>query len=720
MAAVLVIAVAGGCASKSKRSGEAIHPPEQQTLAQLQPKLTLPAPASQRTTPVPPLALQSYAQGREALLSNRKQAAVEKLTAAVELDPYSSVAFRDLGYAWLGTDNDRAASAYRSAVAIDPSDLDSRVQLSRLLMIKGDSAAAVEQLRLARLSEDYKSFDADAAIVDMLLGRLLAERGYYRGAIECFENVLPIIEEGAFELRGRPELGDVVAKPAILKLRIADLAAQIGEYDRAIALYTQIRAEEPDAASGVELRIIQTLAQRGDLELASRQMLDLVDRYQASRASMQAYFDLFQNRGGDAAALEAIDKAPAAKDPTPRIVVKARLHRRASEPAAAVNVLLGESVQPSVASVRETVMAMRDAGQSSQIPLALIRMMKAHPAAMPAISRGWSILGHGAQSAPLSVRELQSITVPPDLASAHLFAIGRLAADQGQPVTAKASIAKASNLDAARVRQWATARMFEGPPDVDYASQQDVERFIEEFSNDSAYLSAALAALVRDGHNAQLQPALQAVVERSPDNLPALATLVAMLEAADRSPEALRLLDRSIAATNSAAEWYQLASLLTPLGESAASEKLLRRAQQLDGNFAPVCNDLGYLLADSGRELDFAEALLYRAVGLEPENPAYIDSLGWLLYKRGKFAEARKYLDQALAASDPADPVVLDHAGDAAYRTGDTKSATARWQDAITHIRQRGSSEPQLRLKIEQKLRQLQSSQPVDVAPATP
>ncbi len=720
-AAVLAVIAAGGCASKSKRvAAEAETLPEQQTLSQITPPVSLPPPATQRAAVTPFPAMEAYAKGRLALLANRKQAAVEQLTRAVELDPYSSVAFRDLGYAWLGTDNDRSLAAYRRAVEIDPNDVDSRVQIARLLMSKQKNDEAIEQLRVARLADDYREHGPDAAIVDMLLGRLLSERGYYRGAIECFESVLPIVEAGAFELRGRPELNEVVAKPAILKLRIADLSSQIGDYDRAIALYNQIRADEPIAAAGVELRIIQTLAKRGDIRQASVQMLELVDFYDASRASMQAYIDLFEGRGGDKAAIKAIDAAPPTEDKTARAVLKARLLRRADNASGAITLLTGDAVTPSTQAVRELVMAMRDAGRADDVPLQLLRWMNSHPESMPSISRGWAMISHGMQPSPLTVHALQAINVPTDLAAAQQFTLAKLAADQGQPALAKASVAKASRIDASRVRRWATARANEIPPDVDYGSQEDVERFVEEFSNDASYLSAAIGLLVKNGHNAYLQTALQAVVERTPANLPAVASLVVLLEAADRRPEAIRLVERSIEATRSAPEWYQLASLLSQLGESTAYEQLLRRAQRVDGNYAPVCNDLGYLLADSGRELDFAEGLLYRAVGLEPENPAYIDSLGWLLYKRGKFEEARKYLEQALAASDPADPVVLDHAADAAYRTGDLKAAAAHWQAAINHIRQHGASEPQLRLRIEQKLRQLQANQPVDVAPTTP
>ncbi|HEY0008274.1 MAG TPA: tetratricopeptide repeat protein, partial [Tepidisphaeraceae bacterium] len=171
-------------------------------------------------------------------------------------------------------------------------------------------------------------------------------------------------------------------------------------------------------------------------------------------------------------------------------------------------------------------------------------------------------------------------------------------------------------------------------------------------------------------------------------------------------------------AVSSASQLYQIAALMTQLGETAASERILRRSHELDPNHPATCNDLGYMLADEGRELDFAEKLLWRAVGAEPDNPAYVDSLGWLLYKRGKFAEASQYLEQAVQASEPPDAVVLDHAGDAAHRVGQIDRAKQHWKQAVDMLRQRTGHDPQLRLRVEQKLRQLETGADVGVAPA--
>ena len=113
-----------------------------------------------------------------------------------------------------------------------------------------------------------------------------------------------------------------------------------------------------------------------------------------------------------------------------------------------------------------------------------------------------------------------------------------------------------------------------------------------------------------------------------------------------------------------------------------------------DADDAGACNDLGYHLADQGRNLDEAERLVRHALMLdrierrksgspEPESAAYRDSLGWVLFRRGKLPEARAELEAALALPEGAsDPVAWDHLGDVLFRSGDKAGAREKWAKA--------------------------------------
>ncbi len=88
-----------------------------------------------------------------------------------------------------------------------------------------------------------------------------------------------------------------------------------------------------------------------------------------------------------------------------------------------------------------------------------------------------------------------------------------------------------------------------------------------------------------------------------------------------------------------------------------------QQALQADSNQDTAANNLAYLLADEGQDLD-------KALGLAPEgvrkrhseNPDIADTLGWVYYKLGRSVLAR---EAALAAvtQQPSNPVFQYHIG---------------------------------------------------------
>ena len=91
-----------------------------------------------------------------------------------------------------------------------------------------------------------------------------------------------------------------------------------------------------------------------------------------------------------------------------------------------------------------------------------------------------------------------------------------------------------------------------------------------------------------------------------------------------------------------------LSAAYTDLGDLPKAEAELELVYANDPDDHGVNNDLGYLWADQGKNLDKAEAMIRKAVAYAVANPnessslaAYLDSLGWVLFKRGKFQRGR-------------------------------------------------------------------------------
>jgi tetratricopeptide (TPR) repeat protein len=139
---------------------------------------------------------------------------------------------------------------------------------------------------------------------------------------------------------------------------------------------------------------------------------------------------------------------------------------------------------------------------------------------------------------------------------------------------------------------------------------------------------------------------------------------------------------------------YAQASAYWGAKKIVEAEKLLRAILDDDPDNTGACNDLGYHLAEQGRNLDEAERLIRHAMTVDrierrkagsadPENAAYIDSLGWVLFRQGKLVDAKLELEKASRLAGGAnDPTVWDHLGDVLFRLNDKVKAKAAWEQA--------------------------------------
>ncbi len=140
---------------------------------------------------------------------------------------------------------------------------------------------------------------------------------------------------------------------------------------------------------------------------------------------------------------------------------------------------------------------------------------------------------------------------------------------------------------------------------------------------------------------------------------------------------------------------YTLGTAAWSRQHEAAAFELLELALSYDPEHAWAANDLGYFLADAGRELDRAERLLTLAFRKLPATASIVDSLAWLRYKQSRledFADAatgerrpgaRSLLQSASQMPDGEDnPAVFDHLGDTLWRLGEREGAMRAWEAA--------------------------------------
>jgi tetratricopeptide (TPR) repeat protein len=169
---------------------------------------------------------------------------------------------------------------------------------------------------------------------------------------------------------------------------------------------------------------------------------------------------------------------------------------------------------------------------------------------------------------------------------------------------------------------------------------------------DASYRPAyALLSTVytRQGKPAQAQQMYERLVQQRPNDVPALTMIGILLEAQQKPDEAKKAYERALA---------------------------------LDSRSPLASNNLAYLHAEDGRNLDVALNLAQVAKAALPDDPTVSDTLGWVNYKRDLPAFSIEHLKES-AQKEPSNPVYHYHLGLAYLKAGDKGRGRASLERAL-------------------------------------
>ncbi len=152
---------------------------------------------------------------------------------------------------------------------------------------------------------------------------------------------------------------------------------------------------------------------------------------------------------------------------------------------------------------------------------------------------------------------------------------------------------------------------------------------------------------------------------------------------------------------------FSLSNVYVQKGELQKGEEILEKILEVNPESSQANNDLGYLWADQGKNLERAEKMIRKALAAEPDNGSYLDSLGWVLFKLGKLEDAIEPLEQSVdKISAGGDGTVWDHLGDLFLKMMRTEKAVEAWQTALKHLEDEKTTDTQLLDRIKDKLLQ--------------
>jgi tetratricopeptide (TPR) repeat protein len=281
--------------------------------------------------------------------------------------------------------------------------------------------------------------------------------------------------------------------------------------------------------------------------------------------------------------------------------------------------------------------------------------------------------------------------IPADKRDAEIhYAFGRIAMIQGRTDAARQSLERADSarpnhpeiLESLLMIDRISNRMNESVDRIDRAVAAEPENAKLVRLQGIAYASVGKAP--------EAERSLRRAIDLDPNDLTTYNTLAQLLASTGRGEETLQTYLKALEKRpDSAPLQLMVGSLYESKHDMAKAMEHYEKAVQADPNLPAAKNNLAYLLAESGQNLDRALDLAQEAKAALPDNPNAADTLGWVLQKRGVPAAAIGYLkeaESAMPAADPALVVVRYHLAQAYEANAEPEKAVETLERALADI----------------------------------
>ena len=269
------------------------------TLDQIEPAVVLRRSPTTQAVESPAESLQLYAQARSAQFDRDVIRAGMLLKQALEKDPGSYELNFAMGnlVASGNFGNEQAIKYLEKAHEIEPDHIDLQLLLGRHYLAKNDLDKAIEHLRLALQTREYRRRIESAAKANLFLARALQQKGYDTAAIDQYNKLFNRMET-RLNPRLDPELYYLLARPETLYIQAGQLNEKHNHYNRAAALYHKAIEREPNSLDyksyGVRL-----LIRMGKFDEAIRTSADMVIEHRANPQAIELLRQACKARGNE-------------------------------------------------------------------------------------------------------------------------------------------------------------------------------------------------------------------------------------------------------------------------------------------------------------------------------------------------------------------------------------------------------------------------------------
>jgi len=200
---------------------------------------------------------------------------------------------------------------------------------------------------------------------------------------------------------------------------------------------------------------------------------------------------------------------------------------------------------------------------------------------------------------------------------------------------------------------------------------------------DPKVLVLAATGYIRTKNAGKAEGLLQRAIAADPGALPAYDMLGRLYLEARRLPAARQQFENIVQRqARSVSAWTMLAILDELSGRTADAEQAYEKALDVDPQAAVASNNLAWLYATTGKNLDVALQLAQAAKSRLPDEPNVSDTLGWIYLKKNLLTQALPALQESVRHV-PTNPEFQFHLGMAHARAGHVQAAREALQQAL-------------------------------------
>jgi len=215
------------------------------------------------------------------------------------------------------------------------------------------------------------------------------------------------------------------------------------------------------------------------------------------------------------------------------------------------------------------------------------------------------------------------------------------------------------------------------------AARARADALVEKMPKSAPALVFAAGIHGGTGDWTRAEALLKTAIETDPASLDAYSLLGQLYTSQNRLDAARETFGEVVKKRPEHVSAHTLIALIDEMeGNTTAARQRYERIVQIDPNAAVACNNLAYIYAEHGGNLDVAVQLAQRARQRLPDAPQIADTLGWVYYRKGLAQLAVPMFQQAVVKL-PKSATYRYHLALAYRAMGDRKKAREAFTEVI-------------------------------------